>query len=943
MMHFIEAYVQSMNPLNTPAVVGALIDLACDDDKIQQLLNTVGHLCPVDTLVEEVEKRNKLKMLRGWLDARINEGNRESATHDARAKIFILTNDERKEQFLIQNECYNSLVVGKFCESHDAYLAYVAYKRGKCHDQLIDVTNRHGLHKHQAKYLVEQQDNNLWGKVLSPSNEYRRQVIDEVVQSALPETKRADMVSSTVKAFMEANLPNELITLLEKIVLHGTEDEFRTNRNLQNLLLLTAIKADKDRVGEYIDQLDAFDAPEIAEIAIESELYEEAFSIYRKFKLNVKAIQVLVKYIKNLDRAVDFADASVSAPDSKEVYSTLGEAQLNAGQVVEAIESFMKAEDHNLFERVVESAKKVAALEPLSKYLKMCRKKARSDRIDSELLYTLAKLNKNAEIDEFIRNPNVARIQDVGEICFKERLYEAAKILFSHISNYAKLASTYVKLQQFSNAIDAARKANSVITWKEINRACVDAGDFRYDKVAGINVIIHPDELEETCNYYEVRGYTAELMSLLESGLGLESTSTRKELFTELAIIYSKYKPSKLMEHLKFWRKNINIPKVSQVCRNNRQWAEVVFLYELEPDFEKAARVMIEHSPEAWDEGRFPQIVSKVTHMELLYDSIKFYLEQHPDQINELLSSITARVDPAKVVERVGKLSHLPLIKRYLVSVQERNILQVNEALNDLYIEEEDFDALRLSIDTYDNFDSIVLARKLSQNDLVEFKRISAKLFRQNKKWKVSMDISKADKMYRDAMETAAISGEQEIAEGLLDYFVKEDLKHCFAACLYTCYDFIRPDYALELAWRHKIIDFSFPYILQVLREYTTKVDQLSIDIHKQSGKSEHVQHTPIPPGVIPLPPGVLPPGAVLPPGVLPPGALPPGAVLPPGALPPGAMPPGALPPGVLPPGHYPPVTVLSGTPVNLPPGTVLPPGAVPGGPIPGIGWRVNN
>jgi clathrin heavy chain len=157
--------------------------------------------------------------------------------------------------------------------------------------------------------------------------------------------------------------------------------------------------------------------------------------------------------------------------------------------------------------------------------------------------------------------------------------------------------------------------------------------------------------------------------------------------------------------------------------------------------------------------------------MELLYDSIKFYLEQHPDQINELLSSVSSKVDPAKVVERVGKLSHLPLIKRYLVSVQERNISQVNDALNDLYIEEEDYDTLRYSIDTYDNFDSISLARKLSQHDLIEFKRISAKLFRQNKRWKQSIDISKSDKMYKDAMETAALSGDQEIAETLLEFF----------------------------------------------------------------------------------------------------------------------------------------------------------------------------
>jgi clathrin heavy chain len=39
-----------------------------------------------------------------------------------------------------------------------------------------------------------------------------------------------------------------------------------------------------------------------------------------------------------------------------------------------------------------------------------------------------------------------------------------------------------------------------------------------------------------------------ELMALLESGLGLERV--HMGMFTELAILYSKYKPDKLREHL---------------------------------------------------------------------------------------------------------------------------------------------------------------------------------------------------------------------------------------------------------------------------------------------------------------------------------------------------------------------------------------------------------
>ena len=56
-------------------------------------------------------------------------------------------------------------------------------------------------------------------------------------------------------------------------------------RNLQNLLILTAIKADKTKVMEYINRLDNYDAPDIANIAIGAELYEEAFAIFKKFEV----------------------------------------------------------------------------------------------------------------------------------------------------------------------------------------------------------------------------------------------------------------------------------------------------------------------------------------------------------------------------------------------------------------------------------------------------------------------------------------------------------------------------------------------------------------------------------------------------------------------------------------------------------------------------------
>lgn len=43
---------------------------------------------------------------------------------------------------------------------------------------------------------------------------------------------------------------------------------------------------------EYINRLDNYDAPDIANIAISNELFEEAFAIFKKFDVNTSAIQV---------------------------------------------------------------------------------------------------------------------------------------------------------------------------------------------------------------------------------------------------------------------------------------------------------------------------------------------------------------------------------------------------------------------------------------------------------------------------------------------------------------------------------------------------------------------------------------------------------------------------------------------------------------------------
>ena len=310
MSKYIELYVQKVNPMKAPQVAGALLDADCSEDFVRALILSVRAMAPAEQLVEEVEKRNRLKLLQPWLEARVNEGVQEAAVHNALMKIYIDMNN-RPEEYLTTNIYYDSKVVGEYCEKRDPQLSFLAYKRGMCDDELVDVTNRHGLYKQQARYLVERQDLELWAKVLTEvegeTNEHRRPVIDSVVQTALPETKNPDVVSTTVKAFMSADLPNELIELLEKIVLQSGS-EFSENKNLQNLLILTAIKADKTRVMDYINRLNNYDMSDIANIAVGSELYEEALVIFKKAELHREAAKVLIDYISSIERATEFAE-----------------------------------------------------------------------------------------------------------------------------------------------------------------------------------------------------------------------------------------------------------------------------------------------------------------------------------------------------------------------------------------------------------------------------------------------------------------------------------------------------------------------------------------------------------------------------------------------------------------------------------------------------------
>lgn len=77
---------------------------------------------------------------------------------------------------------------------------------------------------------------------------------------------------------------------------------------------------------------------------------------------------------------------------------------------------------------VVQAANRNNNWEDLVKYLQMARKKDYESYIETELIFALAKTSRLSELEDCINGPNNAHIQQVGDRCYEERMYETAKL-----------------------------------------------------------------------------------------------------------------------------------------------------------------------------------------------------------------------------------------------------------------------------------------------------------------------------------------------------------------------------------------------------------------------------------------------------------------------------------------------------------------------------------
>jgi clathrin heavy chain len=82
-----------------------------------------------------------------------------------------------------------------------------------------------------------------------------------------------------------------------------------------------------------MNKLENYDAGEIAKIATDHGLYEEALTVYKKYNQHAMAINVLVEHIVSIDCGFDYANKF----NRSEVWSRLAKAQLDGLRIKDSI------------------------------------------------------------------------------------------------------------------------------------------------------------------------------------------------------------------------------------------------------------------------------------------------------------------------------------------------------------------------------------------------------------------------------------------------------------------------------------------------------------------------------------------------------------------------------------------------------------------------------
>eukprot|EP00770_Monocercomonoides_exilis_P002715 MONOS_2699.1-p1 / transcript=MONOS_2699.1 / gene=MONOS_2699 / organism=Monocercomonoides_exilis_PA203 / gene_product= Clathrin heavy chain A / transcript_product= Clathrin heavy chain A / location=Mono_scaffold00057:11535-18612(-) / protein_length=2194 / sequence_SO=supercontig / SO=protein_coding / is_pseudo=false len=865
-----------------------------------------------------------------------------------------LTSLTPSESFLLGSSSalarlFDPLAVGKLCEERSLpRLACCIYRSKNCSDALIAAARKAELARALAEYAVEQMDSSVWSEAIDESEEessesaekgkkegvsFKARVVDEVLNNVLPTTTDKNMIANAVKAFLVVGLANRMVPVLEAILLPSSSSSasasssaskslvhhpsssitIRSDKTLQNLLLVCAIRAESPKVLDYVKLLNNYDASDVAKHAMRAQMYEVAYAVLTKAGLFEKAVMLLLNEMDNIDRAEELAKEC----NTRECWAPVARALLEKGLAERAVDAFCAINDASEHKRVVPLCKQLGLHAVLAKYLRMARPLGNRE-LDTELLCTLARADLLAELEETVTTPTAADIPAAAETCFEEKLYLAARILFSATNNYSRLAITLLRLHEYPAAVDAARRARHIPTWREVCVACLGAKEFRLAQIAGVPLALKGgQELANVITMYRSRGLFSEIVALLD-GATQQGSNKQDELLTHLGIVFAQHFPERLMRHIELHHHLLLEPPLRKACELNEEWAELRVLEMLKTNYDDAVEVMLLH-PEAWDDQSARNACQHVENKELIYRCIDFYARYHPKLLDSFADCVKEIAD--KAGKGVGFLQRdekrkrkakkdkddpfarpvLPLVLLNpsiashpcqahignelpstfsLSDVVSQDIaipssssssssssfgeyltqpcphFALNEALNELFVEEEDVASLLKSVCTHTAYDQLALARQLELHHLLMFRRIAAVIFAANGRFSHAISILCADHLIGDAIRVAAASKDRSLADQMLHFIADEmdsdrkagneeksekgssleiikdrhfvvesdaaltklQRESCFGAMLYECYDLIPLSTVLDVAWNSKLNEMSLPFLVQSAR-----------------------------------------------------------------------------------------------------------------------------
>ncbi|KAK1935936.1 clathrin heavy chain [Babesia divergens] len=811
----IELYVNAINPGGVSTVVSTLFDLGASESVIQSILDNLRDSNGMKSMIKVADERHQLLLLREWLETRVSEGHKEPEIHTALAKILI-SSQKDAEEFLRTNKLYDRAVVGRFCEERDPTLALLIYSEALLDDDVVRVCMVNGMHKMLASYALKRSLPKLWQDIFAEGStvvdsEGRQRVCEELVTLA-PECSNASEISCVLKALLDNNKSSEVIALLEQILLSPTQ--FSSSANLQNLLLATAVKTDPTKLENYLVKLNNYDVGALSKLANNLGLSRSSFSILKSAGRHSEALDALLAMQEPgiLQEAHDY----VSNIDKPELWLKLGRSYLAEKQVAQAIDAYVRSGDVSDHDRIKQACEDDTKL--FLQWLREGRKIKDSRELDTDLLLCLAECDETDEFLQVLNGKHSADVSYVGSKLMDANRFREAVMIYSSVPNYAKLAVCHVHLGDFEQGAEAALKSRNPQVLRQVVDACIMKKQMDMAHRVAVDLLTYPDFLPGIVSLYENAGYVDELIKLLEG------SSQSIAVSTELAIAIAKYRPAELMGHFKDRFKGhdistkLNLSRVARECSNLWLWKEAVYLYSLDsPD--KALMVMVSHYGLAWDEELFFATARTVVNPEALYKAIHFCIQCKPLLLPRLLGCAKGRVDAARVVKILKNADCLGFAREFLEEVADKTTTVVNDALFEIYIEEEEYELLERSLGKLTGFDQAALCALLEGHRLQEMRIIAATLYTRARQFAKAAQIHRRNGDYMEAMEAVNLSRSEPMALDMLREFAERKLREEFLACLVVNFTLLDPADVMEMAWLHRLeLDMLMPFIIQTFQ-----------------------------------------------------------------------------------------------------------------------------